>query len=155
METIPGLASKQIQPRPQPAEGASHARKISKEDGRIDWHLPARTIWNRLRAFTPWPGAFTHLFVVPPSGGGLQRGAEPPKGGTTNALLLKVWEAEVVSQQGPAGQVLAADKSGIVVGCGQDALRLVTVQREGGRRMSAAEFLAGHTLKPGQRLVSD
>lgn len=152
-ETIPGLVSKQIQPRPQPVEGATHARKITKQDGRIDWQLPARTIWNRLRAFTPWPGAFTHWFAVPPSGGGMACGAAPPEGGTTNPrLLLKIWEAEVVSQEGPAGQVLAADKSGIVVGCGQDALRLLTVQREGGRRMSTAEFLAGHSLKPGQAL---
>lgn len=153
-ETIPGLVSKQIEPRPQPTEGVSHARKIAKEDGRIDWQLPARTIWNRLRAFTPWPGAFTYWFVVPPSGGGSQRGAEPPKGGTANALLLKVWEAEVTNQQGSKGQILAADKSGVVVGCGQDALRLLTVQREGGRRMSAAEFLAGNPLKPGQEFIS-
>lgn len=159
IETIPGLVSKEIQPRPQPAEGASHAPKIRKEDGRIDWRLPARTVWNRLRAFTLWPGAFTHLFVVPPLGGGLRRNAEPPEGGTTNPppeggttnapLLLKIWEAEVVGGQGTAGQILAADKSGIVVGCGRDALRLLMVQLEGGRRMSAQEFLAGHPLKRG------
>ncbi len=53
----PGKSSRQ----PQPAAGVSHAAKIKKEDGRIDWNLPARTIWNRLRAFTPWPGAFTFL----------------------------------------------------------------------------------------------
>jgi len=155
VETIPGLVSKQIQPRPQPPEGVSHARKITKEDGRIDWRLPARAIWNRLRAFTPWPGAFTHWFVVPPSGGGKPCGAAPPEGGTTNRLLLlKIWEAEVVAQQGSVGQIVVVDKSGIVVGCGQDALRLLTVQREGGRRMSAAEFLAGHPLKSGQEFLS-
>jgi methionyl-tRNA formyltransferase len=155
VETIPGLVSKQIQPRPQPTEGASHARKITKEDGRIDWRQPARTIWNRLRAFTPWPGAFTFWFGVPPSGGSALRNASPPEGGTPNRpLLLKIWEAEVTSGQGTAGQVMAADKSGVVVGCGRDALRLLTVQREGGRRMGAAEFLAGHPLQLGQEFVS-
>lgn len=150
VETLSGLAAKTIVARPQPAEGASHARKITKEDGRIDWQLPARAIWNRLRAFTPWPGVFTHWLVVPPPGGGRQQGVEPPEAGTPNTTqLLKIWEAEVVSQHGLAGQVLEADKSGIVVGCGQDALRLLAVQREGGRRMRAAEFLAGHPLKPG------
>jgi len=136
VETIPGLVAKTIVARPQPAEGVSHAPKIKKEDGRIDWQLPARTLWNRLRAFTPWPGAFTHL---------------PAE---TRPLLLKIWEAEVESQQGPVSQVLAADKTGIVVSCGTDALRLLTVQREGGRRMSAAEYLAGHPLKPGHSFAS-
>ena len=59
VETIPDYVAGKIQPQPQPAEGVSHAPKIKKEDGRIDWNLPAKTIWNRLRAFTPWPGAFT------------------------------------------------------------------------------------------------
>ena len=65
LQTIPDYVAGKIQPQPQPAEGASHAPKIKKEDGRIDWNLPAQTIWNRLRAFTPWPGAFTFLPGLP------------------------------------------------------------------------------------------
>ena len=61
VETIPDYVTGSIQPRPQPAEGVSYAAKIKKEHGRIDWHLPSRTIWNRVRAFTPWPSAFTFL----------------------------------------------------------------------------------------------
>ena len=61
VQTIPDYVAGKIQPMAQPAEGASYAPKIKKEDGRIDWNQPARTIWNRLRAFTPWPGAFTFL----------------------------------------------------------------------------------------------
>ena len=77
------------------------------------------------------------------------------EGGTPNPpQLLKVWQAEVVSGTGPPGEILSADKSGIVIGCGQNALRIVTLQREGGRRMSAKEFLAGHALKQGQRFVA-
>src|SRR5271165_5851262 len=61
LATIPDYVAGKIQPQPQPAEGVSHAPKIKKEDGRIDWSLPAQTTVNRLRAFTPWPGAFTFL----------------------------------------------------------------------------------------------
>jgi methionyl-tRNA formyltransferase len=136
VQTIPDYVAGKIQPTPQPAEGASYAAKIKKEDGRIDWNQPAQTIWNRLRAFTPWPGAFTFL-----------RNAELGPATTTKPRLLKIWKAEVVEKSGAAGTVLSADKTGIVVGCGQKALRILELQREGGRRMSAAEFLAGHQLK--------
>jgi methionyl-tRNA formyltransferase len=136
LETLPGYVLGEIKPRPQPAEGVSHAPKIKKDDGQIDWTLPARGIWNRIRAFTPWPGAFTHLPAQP-----------APQ-------LLKIWQAEVAPQVGAVGEVLSAGKDGIIVGCGEEALRVLTLQREGGRRMSAREFLAGHSLSPGQVLAS-
>lgn len=135
-ETIPDYVTGTIQPRPQPSEGVCYAAKIKKEHGRIDWHLPARTIWNRLRAFTPWPGAFTFLLATP------------------QARLLKLWASEVVPQPGTPGVILVADKNGIVIGCGHDALRITSLQLEGGRRLTAQEFLAGHPLKPGQRVAS-
>jgi len=131
VEYIPGYIAGEIRPTPQPAEGISHAPKIKKEDGRIDWSLTAKTIWSRLRAFTPWPGAFTSLPAQP-----------KPK-------MLKIWKAEVVERSAIPGEILSADKSGIVVACGVDALRILELQREGGRRMSATEFLAGHALKVG------
>jgi methionyl-tRNA formyltransferase len=135
--TIPDFAAGKIQPRRQDAALATHAPKIKKEDGRIDWRQPATTIWNRLRAFTPWPGAFTFLPTQP------------------KPQLLKIWQAEVVAKNGAGGEILSADKDGIVVGCGTGALRITTLQREGGRRMTAAEFLAGHALKPGQGFVTE
>jgi methionyl-tRNA formyltransferase len=131
VQTIPDYAAGKIQPRPQPAEGVSHAPKIKKEDGRIDWNRPAREIWNRLRAFTPWPGAFTFLSARP----------EPQ--------LLKIWKAEIMERSGEAGTILAAEKNGIIVGCGEHALRILELQIAGGRRMNAAEFLAGHALLAG------
>jgi methionyl-tRNA formyltransferase len=152
-QTIPDYVAGKIQPKAQPAEGVSYAAKIKKEDGRIDWSQPARTIWNRLRAFTPWPGAFTFWLGVPPSGGNAIRTEEPPKGGNPSPLrpiLLKIWKAEIAEKTGVAGEVLSADKTGIVVGCGENALRILELQREGGRRMNAAEFLAGHALKTGE-----
>lgn len=134
VQTIPDYVAGKIRPQPQDAARATHVGKIKKEDGRIDWQQPARAIWNRIRAFTPWPGAFT---VLP---------------GTPHSQLLKIWGAEIVSQPGAPGEILQAEKSGIIIGCGQDALRVTALQREGGRRMSAADFLAGHPLKAGQIL---
>jgi len=131
LETIPEYLAGRIAPQPQPAEGASYAAKIKKDDGRIDWRLSARQIWNRLRAFTPWPGVFSFLEV-------------PPK-----LQMLKIWKAEVMETNGQQGTVLSADKTGLVVGCGQGALRILELQREGGRRLTAEQFLAGCQLKPG------
>ena len=132
-ETIPGYIAGNILPQPQPATGSTYAAKIKKEDGKIDWHQPAEKIWNRLRAFTPWPGAFTFL----------QADGKPQ--------LLKIWRAEPVAKIGGAGEILSAEKSGIVVGCGKNALRILELQREGGKRMTAEQFLIGHPLRPGQK----
>ena len=133
LETIPDYVGGKIQPKQQP-EGATHAPKIKKEDGQIDWKLPAQTILNRLRAFMPWPGAFTFL----------KSGPKPS--------LLKIWKANVAQKTGEPGEILSADSSGIAITCGKDALNVLELQREGGRRMSAAEFLSGHPLKAGNRL---
>ena len=134
VQTIPDYAAGKLLPRSQPAEGISHAPKIKKQDGHIDWNQPARAIWNRVRGLVPWPGAFTYLPSQP------------------HPHLLKLWQAEVVDRSGTPGEVLQADKAGIVVGCGCEALRILILQREGGRRLQAHEFLAGHPLLPGQRL---
>jgi methionyl-tRNA formyltransferase len=131
--TIPDFAAGDIQPAPQPDAGVSYAAKIKKEDGRIDWNQLARVIGNRLRAFTPWPGAFTFY------------------PGQPKPHLLKIWKVEVVEKSGGGGEILSADKTGIVVGCGEHALRILELQREGGRRLTAAEFLAGHALKVGEK----
>jgi methionyl-tRNA formyltransferase len=135
METIPDYVAGKIQPQPQPSDGMSHAPKIKKEDGCVDWNLPANTIWNRLRAFTPWPGAFTFLALEP------------------KPHLLKIWKAEIVERSGAAGEILSADKSGILIACGQNALQILELQREGGRRLTVQEFLAGHVLKAGDKFI--
>lgn len=135
VKTIPDYVSEKIQPRPQPTEGVSYAAKIKKSDGQINWNQSARAVWNQIRAMIPWPGAFTHLSA----------GTQPQ--------LLKIWEAEPVEANGSPGEILRADKSGIVIGCGENSIRVTMLQREGGRRLSAAEFLAGHPFKPGETLV--
>ena len=134
VKTIPAYVAGEIQPRPQANQDATYAPKIKKSDGQIDWNQPAEAIWNRVRAMIPWPGTFTHLRADP------------------HPLLLKIWEAEVVGRAGPAGEILEADRGGVVVGCGSGALRVLTLQREGGRRMSTPEFVAGHALRVGDKL---
>ena len=69
-------------------------------------------------------------------------------------VLLKIWEAKPLDHAGEPGRVLQADKNGIVVGCGDGALMISLLQREGGRRLTGAEFLAGHTLKVGEKFGS-
>jgi methionyl-tRNA formyltransferase len=134
VRTIPDYVAGKLPLQPQSAEGVSYAAKIKKQDGHIDWTQPARAIWNRVRGLAPWPGAFTYL------------------PGQPQPHLLKLWQAEVVERAGPPGEVLQADKTGVVVGCGHEALRILILQREGGRRLQAHDFLAGHPLHPGQKL---
>ena len=147
IETIPGYVAGKISPRLQPAEGSSYAAKINKEDGRIDWNRPAVEIWNRLRAFTPWPGAFTFM-----GGTGFPPARDRQDAGSAKPCLLKIWSAEVVGKSGTAGEILSAGKDGIIVACGKNALRILELQREGGRRLRAPEFLSGFPLEAGRRL---
>src|SRR5207253_818975 len=101
IETIPLWAAGKTASRAQPAQGASYARKISKEDGRIDWNEPARALWNRVRAFTPWPGAFTHLEI------------------DGRRQSLKIWAAEVCENGGAhPGEIIRCNHGDIVVKCG-------------------------------------
>ncbi|MEQ2007962.1 MAG: methionyl-tRNA formyltransferase [Limisphaerales bacterium] len=136
VQTIPRYVSGELQPQPQPAAATTYARKLTKDDGRLDWSQPAHVLHNRLRAFTPWPGTFTFLPASP------------------KPLLLKVWRAELAAGSGAPGQVLVADKSGLVVASREGALRLLEVQKEGSRRMTVGEFLAGHPLAVGSTLGS-
>jgi methionyl-tRNA formyltransferase len=135
VDTIAGLQSHRIQPQPQPHDTASYARKITRADGLLDWTAPARSLWNKTRALVPWPATYTSL-----------PGHDKP-------TLLKIWEAQPFAHTGGSpGEILAASAAGIIVACGDGALQLLCIQREGGRKMSAADFLAGHPLTPGQRL---
>jgi len=129
-ETLPLYVAGELPDRPQPAEGVTYARKITKEDGRLDWNLPAAVLDRRLRAFTPWPGGFAFLPAE-----------SKPK-------LLKIHRAEPLARPAPStpGAVLSADRNGMVVACGEGALRLLELQPEGSRRMTAEQFLSGHRL---------
>jgi methionyl-tRNA formyltransferase len=128
VSTLSAFAGGAISPRPQDETAATYARKIHREDGKIDWSQTAAILRNRIRAFTPWPGAFSGLTLH----GKLR--------------LVKFWRAVIDPMQGPPGQILQADRTGLVIACGSDALRILQLQLEGGRKLSAAEFLAGHPL---------
>ena len=138
IKTIPDYTAARITPRKQRDQDSTYARKITKEDGKLDWTQPARAVWNRVRGLTPWPGAWT---LLP---------AEP------RAMLLKIWEAASTDAgSGRAGEIIEAGRTGILVACGAGALRITRLQREGGRRLTAGEFLAGHRLSPGQSIGDD
>ena len=133
--TIPEYVTGNLEPRPQAESETSYAPKIKKQNGEINWHKPAAVIRNQVRGLVPWPGAFTRI------------------SGEAKPQFLKIWQANVIRQSGNPGDILTADKTGIVVACGEDALQILTLQREGGRQLTAQEFLAGHVVKVGERLA--
>jgi len=105
------------------------APMIRKEEGQLDFRRPAPELERRLRAFTPWPGAY---FLA--------------EGGT-----VKVHQVKVAGGVGAPGTVLSASAEGIEVGCGEGSLVITALQPEGKRVMSAKDFLAGRKVTVGQR----
>lgn len=118
-------------PRPQNHDDATYAAKLSKDEARIDWAEPATGIERKVRAFDPEPGAFTHIARD----------------------VLKVWRCSVeTGASGTPGTVLDVERRGVVVACGEDALRLSEMQRAGGKRLPVQAFLAGYPIERGARL---
>ena len=115
---------------PQPAVGVTYAAKIDKRETRLDWSRPALELERAVRAFRPAPGAFALL------------GGEP----------VKIWRSRVVDGSGQPGCILEA-KGELVIACGGQALSVAELQRAGGRRQPAAEYLRGHPLAPGARFA--
>jgi methionyl-tRNA formyltransferase len=130
---LPAYVAGQRVPVPQPAEGVTLAPMIKKEDGRLDFRRSAAELERRVRAFSPWPGAYVEL----------HEGDRP--------TLLKIHRARAgtSSRPVPPGTVVSASSEGIEVACAEGSLWLEEVQPEGRRRMNAAEFLAGRRLVPG------
>ena len=124
-------AAGRLQPQPQPADGVSYAAKIDKAEATIDWRQPAATIERRLRAFDPFPGAKAVL------------------GGETIACWRGAVRPLATGAAAP-GEIHAAGGE-LTVACGEGALALLELQRPGGRRMTAAEFLRGWKPAPGAR----
>jgi methionyl-tRNA formyltransferase len=126
IRTLEGLEAGSIVPRKQDAAEATYAPLLKKEDGRIDWSLPAQAIHNRVRGFQPWPGAYTAF-----------------RGGA-----LRIWQSRPAAASCLAGFAAGhlASLTPLVVSCGSGALELIEVQLEGRRRMSAADFANGHRL---------
>ena len=117
--------------QPQAANGVSYAAKLGRGETTIQWTASAAVIDRRVRALDPSPGAATELAGEP----------------------LKIWRAEPATGRfGAPGTIVRAAAEGIVVACGEGALVIRELQRAGGKRLSAAAFLAGHRLAPGVRL---
>jgi len=130
METVGQIRSGTAVAIPQDDAAATEVRKLIKEDGRLDWTLPAHTLNNRIRAFIAWPGCFCE------AGSG----------------RLKVLRAGVESGSGTPGEILDVSGDGPLVATGEGALRLVEVQPAGKRAMDGAAYLRGHSLQPGDPL---
>ena len=111
----------------QPEEGVTYAQKLSKEEARINWNESAAVIERKIRAFNPVPAAWVEYQGKP----------------------MKIWRAEVVAQQGRAGEVLSCSSDGLIVACGANALKITQLQPSGGKRMDIAAFAAGHTVEAG------
>jgi methionyl-tRNA formyltransferase len=113
---------------PQEEAGATYAPKIEKRETRLDWSRPAAELERAVRAFRPAPGAFALLDHEP----------------------IKLWRASVVAASGAPGAILER-RQGLVVACGEQALVISELQRPGGRRQRATEYLRGHSLPSGAR----
>lgn len=113
---------------PQPEAGVTYAAKISKEEAVLDFSQSAETIWRKIRAFNPFPGAVA----------------------TCNDAPVKLWRAELVqgATRAAPGTVLAANtQDAVLIACGQGTVRILELQKPGGKRLSAAEFLKGFPLE--------
>ena len=111
----------------QPEEGVTYAQKLSKEEARINWNESAAVIERKIRAFNPVPATWVEYQGKP----------------------MKIWRAEAVTQQGRAGEVLSCSSDGLIIACGENALKITELQPSGSKRMDIAAFAAGHTVEAG------
>jgi methionyl-tRNA formyltransferase len=114
----------------QPIDGMTYAAKISKQEADLDFRLPAETLLRRIHAFNPFPGAVVHL----------------------HETAVKIWQASSVEAKGKPGEILSVTSEGVVVACGSGALKLLELQKPGGKRLAAAQFIQGFAMEPGQCL---
>jgi methionyl-tRNA formyltransferase len=121
LEAIEGLAAGKIEPRPQPAAGATYAPKIDKAEARIDWNAPAADLDRQIRAFNPWPIAETRF-----AGDSLR--------------LMRASVVDAAAQEAAPGTVLGIADDGLRVACGRGVLAVRELQRPGKRPTSARDF---------------
>lgn len=117
--------------QPQPETGVTYAHKLEKAEARLDVSTSAAVLDRKIRAFNPFPGA---VLLV---------GDKP----------IKIWQASLIDGRAVPGTVLAADAAGVIVACGEGALRLEMLQAPGGKRLPAGDFLRGHPLPVGSLLA--
>lgn len=131
VKALAALEKGELRLSPQPEDGATYARKISKEETRIDWSLPARDVHNRIRGLSPFPGAWCEM----QAGGKAER--------------VKLLRSTLADGTGRPGEIL---DDALTIACGAGAVRLTEVQRAGGKAMGAVDFLRGAKLGCGDFL---
>ncbi len=139
MRSLPALLAGSLDAQPQPDDGVTLARLLTKRDGQIDWQRSAQQVHAQIRAMTPWPGAWTTLSDAPDE-------------------TWKVFPTDMhcVGQDGaPAGTVVAIKGEQVTIACGRDALVLHELQRPGRRRMGAGSALRGARLVVGTSFTVD
>ncbi|MCC5778533.1 methionyl-tRNA formyltransferase [Nitratireductor sp. B36] len=128
VEAMDALEKGALTLTPQPEEGATYAKKILKEETRVDWARPARAVNDHVRGLSPFPGAWCEMTF----------GSKPER--------VKILRAEIGKGEGTPGEVL---DDALTIACGEGALRLNEVQRAGGKPMQAVDFLRGAKLEKG------
>jgi methionyl-tRNA formyltransferase len=129
VETLRGLQAGTVQPHLQDNAQATLAPILNKEDGKVDFGRSAIEIWNRLRGFSPWPGAYTAF----------------------RGKTFHIWRARPIATEIPSAE-LKADDGLVFVGCRDSSLELFEVQIEGKKRMSSQDFINGYRPRTGERL---
>lgn len=140
LNTIEQMATNSHHATPQDNDLATYAKKLDKAEAELDWTLPAKVLQQKIRAYIPWPVA---QFTFNES--------------SEKDHRIRVWQASVVESTSPsvqAGTIISADKSGIVVATGEQALRLESLQLPGKKALSAADILNGRTdwFSPGNTI---
>ncbi len=128
VEALPLLEAGKLTPIPQNEAESTHAMKLTKELGKLDFEKSAVTLERLIRGLNSWPSAYTSF-----------RGKQ-----------LKIWEAEVVPGEGKPGTIIAVDKDSFTIAVKEGALRVLSLQVEGKKRMNTKEFLLGYPVKVGE-----
>ena len=115
------------------SQGETYAGKIKKEDGHLDWGMPAESVWNRIRAFSPWPSAFAFFPTAP---------------GQVGEKRVQILRARPTQNDGSATATMFAKGERLLIACAQGAIEVTELKPEGKRAMTAAEFLAGRPQLP-------
>lgn len=129
-EALPLIEAGKLTPVKQDDSLSCYAPLIKKEDGLIDWKRSSDEIYSQIRAFNPWPGAFTY----------------------SSGRMLKIWEAQPVSSSGRPGEILGTDKDSFTVACGSGAMKILSLQPEGKKRMETSAYLLGNKTESGMCL---
>lgn len=130
LETLDALSNGRLTPEKQDDSFSTYASQLSKAEGEINWNNTSDEIYNKVRGLNPWPKAFSFI-------------------GGKRFVVDFVYKSE---QRGKAGEVLSADKNGILVACGEGSVLIKEIKVEGKKKMSAEDYLRGHKIEKGTLL---